>query len=1145
MLLILDVFSLSFTAYRVQIPNSLMNSTYIKNFRSINFSTSGMKSTTSFCLLTGPVLWTNKSLFYSPNFTTGVSTWSLPNSKFKLITTHMAPQIFLNFTLFNQNILNYLRLDRFSDLDFRIVFLVRVSYGEDCYFKMLGTQIGFDYKDNTDFSLLHKALLERLSVSENSYNYLDEEINCLSIHIYKVSYSEHVEKKSKTLFSLSDLGSNKDLVEYKGLNKYNSIIPYNTNTSSYGSLLYPRTNNTLDQDITVNGKDFMQLINNNSYNKPKVVIDNNSKILLSNNGQYVIHTKSDQLDNKIHNNITVYTTSGFELINIKDNFRIGRSEIFTRTIGNLSNIIDNNKVVSTNLKVKLSNIKPFKSSKNISHVNKFVGTLDTETYQTETGSKVYVLGYYTTKHGCYSLYIDSDLNSEKLILECFKSLLVDKYHNYVFYVHNLGNYDIVFILKVLSESNIYNLSIIGKDTKILSLTIKTKKNEKTSKVYSIKLVDSFNILNKSLKDLALTYKTQIVKGTFPYRFMNSNTIFYDGIKPSIEYFEDINLDVYNSIPKNWNAKKETLIYLESDLVSLFQVLDKFSTHIFRVYNVQVVESLTISGIALKIFLNKYYNNNIPLIVNRSVYRDIKQSYYGGVTEVYKPYGENLFYYDVNSLYPHAALNDMPGNNCVLETNINKNLKYLPTLFGFFYCSIKTSDLYLGLLPYRSVEHQGLIMPNGVWEGWYLSEELKFALECGYDIDVIKGYHFNKEVDVFKSYVEHFYSVKAGSTDTTRRAVSKSLLNNLLGRFGLSIERSATDLITEEKFNKLIQTQEITNAVKLGNYYFVTYNTYVSQNICDSVGVNFKKAVENNLKDNVGNKTMRDVSVAIPSAINSYARIYMAKIKLDIIKNRGVLYYSDTDSIITNNPLPTELIGPELGKFKLEHIIKRGYFISGKTYCLITDNGRIIKAKGVTKNKLSEHNFVNLFEGKTVLTSRNQSFKDYKEGYVDINISKEIKLDGNAYNKRSKIMYNDKWVDTKPLLINSQVNKDSKILLNEIRPPNKNDKDFINNIVSSSLDTMTISKPQKEEKFNLKDLFYWLLTILILVVSVIAWATMIEEYNDIEESESPTLNIPPQNSGYGDPKQTIETSKQMLRKRNETVWDDNENSGEVE
>jgi hypothetical protein len=59
-------------------------------------------------------------------------------------------------------------------------------------------------------------------------------------------------------------------------------------------------------------------------------------------------------------------------------------------------------------------------------------------------------------------------------------------------------------------------------------------------------------------------------------------------------------------------------------------------------------------------MQKYYNNNIALISNRDMWNSIKKGYYGGIAEVYKPYGENLYYYDVNSLYPYTALNDMPG-----------------------------------------------------------------------------------------------------------------------------------------------------------------------------------------------------------------------------------------------------------------------------------------------------------------------------------------------------------------------------------------------------------------------------------------------------------------------------------------------------
>jgi hypothetical protein len=139
-------------------------------------------------------------------------------------------------------------------------------------------------------------------------------------------------------------------------------------------------------------------------------------------------------------------------------------------------------------------------------------------------------------------------------------------------------------------------------------------------------------------------------------------------------------------------------------------MSKFSEYLFLKHSIQVVNSTTISSLAIKIFLNKYYSHNIPLINRKPIYSDIRQSYFGGITELYIPYGENLFYYDVNSLYPYAALNPMPGCECISQDNINLSLEDCPNLFGFYYCKIISSELYIGLLPYRT--SSGIIMPKG-------------------------------------------------------------------------------------------------------------------------------------------------------------------------------------------------------------------------------------------------------------------------------------------------------------------------------------------------------------------------------------------------------------------------------------------------
>src|SRR6266850_1513361 len=102
-----------------------------------------------------------------------------------------------------------------------------------------------------------------------------------------------------------------------------------------------------------------------------------------------------------------------------------------------------------------------------------------------------------------------------------------------------------------------------------------------------------------------------------------------------------------------------------------------------------------------------------------------------------------------------------------------------------------------------------------------------------------------------------------------------------------------------------------------------------------------------------NNNFTDVSIVISAMITSYARIYMNKIKLDILNRGGKLYYMDTDSIVTNIQLSSKIVGFELGKFKLEYKIKKGYFISNKTYCLLTNEDKvIIKSKGVINDKLN-------------------------------------------------------------------------------------------------------------------------------------------------------------------------------------------------
>jgi hypothetical protein len=91
-----------------------------------------------------------------------------------------------------------------------------------------------------------------------------------------------------------------------------------------------------------------------------------------------------------------------------------------------------------------------------------------------------------------------------------------------------------------------------------------------------------------------------------------------------------------------------------------------------------------SSLVLKIFLTNYYDEDktpiyIPIYKQ---YLDIKNGYYGGRVEAFKTYGEDLHMYDVNSLYPHVMLKDMPIDQMYKSSDPN-----LDNYFGFCYATV--------------------------------------------------------------------------------------------------------------------------------------------------------------------------------------------------------------------------------------------------------------------------------------------------------------------------------------------------------------------------------------------------------------------------------------------------------------------------
>jgi hypothetical protein len=135
---------------------------------------------------------------------------------------------------------------------------------------------------------------------------------------------------------------------------------------------------------------------------------------------------------------------------------------------------------------------------------------------------------------------------------------------------------------------------------------------------------------------------------------------------------------------------------------------------------------------------------------------------------------------------------------------------------------------------------------------------------------------------------------------------------------------------------------------------------------DKVLVQHRSDDKNQQTDLYGTLETHNVSIGIASAITAYARIHMSQFKNNPDFN---LFYSDTDSIYIDKPLPKDLVNSKiLGKMKLENILDKAIFLAPKLYYLEIEDGKVIyKVKGLSHDvKLTIDDFENLLFKDTFL-----------------------------------------------------------------------------------------------------------------------------------------------------------------------------------
>lgn len=567
------------------------------------------------------------------------------------------------------------------------------------------------------------------------------------------------------------------------------------------------------------------------------------------------------------------------------------------------------------------------------------------------------------------LFIDKD--ERELFIEFFKYINSEEFINHnirVIFAHNLGNFDGLFLFRGL-------LKVVGNIKEITTLIDQHNKFI-LIKYKNIVFKDSFRIFPVSLEDLCKNF----------------------GVDGKLsKYDENFNsLEIFNNQKLFYKFQQYSL----NDSICLFNALmvaPAYAEHYIHHYQVDITTIFSTSTLSLRIFRQHHLKEPIPILKE---WEDqfIRASYYGGATDYYIKYAENLYYSDVNSLYPYAMLNDMPVNikskNFVFGPDFDLN-----KFFGFLQVEVTApKDLIIPMLPFK---YKGkTIFPTGRWYGTYFSEELKAVAAYGYTFRYISGIEYHKTEKLFDSYIQHFYQIKKESKGS-QRFVAKMHLNQLYGYFGRSLECLETYNIKNSELQSYLSQYIVKNIMEVDD------DTSV---ILVSKGINFDIQSHFILDETFSNVGMIPLysntspvlsNVAIASAVTSYARIRMMPVK-DLN-----CCYTDTDSVITTVPLDSYLMGKELGLFKDEldgKKISKGVFLGIKQYGYIIDGSEKSVFAGVPRDSIKYAELEAIGRGE-VLNKKvnNKFFKSMKDLKMKI-MSSSLNIKAN----NNKILINNRY-----------------------------------------------------------------------------------------------------------------------------------------
>lgn len=636
-------------------------------------------------------------------------------------------------------------------------------------------------------------------------------------------------------------------------------------------------------------------------------------------------------------------------------------------------------------------------------------TLDLETKNINGKLVPICMSFYDGEKPQSFIFKNHESWSEDMFNAFKENILIRKYDNYKIILHNFSNFDGIFMMDTLSRLG--KIKPLTRDGKILQIKVYfntfDKDGKESKKGRSVTFYDSYLLLPSSLDSLSKSFNIQNKKTFFPFTFIDDNNLDYCGEVPDYKYFtKNVSLEDYKNYTKNfinvpWDLSKELAIYCENDTIALHQIISKFSEEIYNLFQIDISKYPTLPSIAFGIYRSKHLpEDTVPIILGKD-YDLIKNAYYGGITDVYKPVseGKKIYSYDVNSLYPASMIEyPMPIGHPRYFNGDPYLIEKDP--FGFFEVKVTAPNIQVPFLPTKKkISDSGIrtICPIGTWTGWYFSEEIKNAQKHGYSFEILQGYLFEKQI-IFDSYITKLYEMKKNSNPSDPKYyIAKLLMNSLYGRFGMDPTNEVTLVVSHEESEKIISSKDcidITPLLGSGNL-ILKYETLPEDD-----------------------SELTNVSVPISAAISAYSRIKMSHF---LVKYANHMYYIDTDGIKLDCEIdPSEIHENALGYMKQEDTFIDAIFALPKVYGGILEKPNkkgkteIVKVKGV-KDPIAFEDLKKILKKGAKLDIMQEKWKrDISTSSILITPSPYTLSLNN--NKRNLLFKNGKLNDTSPIIL---------------------------------------------------------------------------------------------------------------------------------